>query len=65
MRLRDIVIMHTDDNANGEKFSPPAKVSQDNWYAASCPDAGLGMVFDSKGDYILHGLLEVELHETD
>lgn len=47
--IRDIVIMHTDDNSNGEKFSLPVKVSQDNWYTASCPDAGPGMAFDSKG----------------
>lgn len=47
--IRDIFIMHTTDNANGNEFSSPSKVSPDRWYLNACPDAGPGMSFDSKG----------------
>jgi hypothetical protein len=47
--IRDIVVMHTTDNANGQEFSSESKVSADNWYTNGCPDAGPGMAFDSSG----------------
>jgi hypothetical protein len=47
--IRDIVVMHTTDNAGGNVFSTPSKVNDDKWYMNGCPDAGPGMDFDSKG----------------
>jgi hypothetical protein len=47
--IRDIVVMHTTDGASGGAFSSESKVSNDNWYTNTCPDAGPGMAFDSNG----------------
>jgi len=47
--IRDIVVMRTTDNAEGNEFSTPSKVSDDKWYLNGCPDAGPGMAFDSSG----------------
>lgn len=45
--IRDIVVMHTTDKADGKSFSTESKVSDDKWYMNACPDAGPGMAFDS------------------
>lgn len=47
--IRDIVVMHTTDSADGKTFSTESKVSDDKWYMNACPDSGPGMAFDSNG----------------
>ena len=45
--IRDIAFMTSKDG--GRTFSPPVRVSEDNWHLAGCPDDGPAMAVDGNG----------------
>ncbi len=45
--IRDIAIARSADS--GRTFTPPARVSADNWKIDACPDDGPAMAFDGRG----------------